>query len=150
MAITTSFNDVKAKFNAANWTIDEFEEYYLARISETMADTNYYTDKYGVERKIGFVDHHPELKNYEVWVSGYAATGESATASLLGKALARNFAQACDIVMCNNHLEWIKKVNDPEYKQYNPPSTWCYDPQRLTDWGRGLYWSEELARKFFG
>lgn len=151
MAIITSFKDVEAKFTPQYWTsIDEFEEYYLRRIQETMADRNYYTDRNGVERQIDFIDHHPELKEYEVWSEGYRATGESANASLYGKTLARNFAQACDIIMCKQHLEWIEKVNHPSYKEYNPPSKWCYDPQRLTDWACALYWSKELAKKSFG
>lgn len=151
MAITTSFKNVQEKFNPNYWeSIDEFEEYYLRRIQETRADTNYYTDRNGVEQKIGFIDHHPELKEYEVWMSGYAATGEHATATLLGKVLARNFAQACDIIECRNHLAWIEKVNQPDYKEYNPPSTWSYNPSELTDWACPLYWSEKLARRSFG
>lgn len=150
MAITTSFENIKKEFNASYWSIDEYEEYYLRRIQETRADRNYYTDRNGVEREINFIDHHPELKEYEVWSSGYMATGERATASLVGKTLARNFAQACDIVMCKQHLAWIEKVNKPDYKEYNPPSKWSYDPHKLTDWACGLYWNEHLARKSFG
>ena len=96
MAITTNFQIIQKEFNPQYWkSIDEFEEYYLRRIQETMADRNYYTDRNGFERRIDFINHHPELKEYEVWCEGYAATGESAGASLVGKAMARNFAQAC-------------------------------------------------------
>ncbi len=151
MAITTSFTGIQKEFNPQYWkSIDDFEEYYLRRIQETMADRNYYTDRNGVERQIDFINHFPELKEYEVWMEGYAATGESSDATLVGKAFARNFAQACDIVMCKNHLAWIEKVNLPDYKEYCPPSKWSYDPSRLSDWGCRLYWSEELARKSFG
>ena len=152
MAIVTSFaKDVLPNFSSSYWdSVDEYEDYYLRRISETTADRNYYTDRNGIERKINFIDNHPSLKEYEVWISGYAATGESATASLVGKAFARNFAQACDILMCRLHLEWIEKVNSPDYKEYCPPRKWDYDPHKLSDWARGLYWSEKLARKSFG
>jgi len=151
MAITTSFKDVLRNFNPNKWgSIDEFEEYYLRRIQETMPDTNYYTGKDGVERSIGFIDNHPNLKEYEVWSEGYMATGESGNAYLVGKCFARNFAQACDIVMCKNRLEWINRVNDPTYSKYNPPQKWSYDPQKLTDWACALYWSKELAIKSFG
>lgn len=151
MAITTSFTGIQKDFNPQCWkSIDDFEEYYLRRIQETMADRNYYTDRNGVERQIDFINHHPELKEYEVWIEGYAATGESAGPSLVGKAFARNFAQACDIVMCKNHLAWIEKVNKPDYKEYCPPRKWDYDPNRLSDWGCRLYWSKELASKSFG
>ena len=151
MAITTSFTGMQKEFNPQYWkSIDDFEEYYLRRIQETMADRNYYTDRNGVERQIDFINHFPELKEYEVWREGYAATDESSDATLVGKAFARNFAQACDIVMCKNHLAWIEKVNLPDYKEYCPPSKWSYDPSGLSDWGCRLYWSEELARKSFG
>ncbi len=93
MAITTSFTGIQKEFNPQYWkSIDDFEEYYLRRIQETMADRNYYTDRNGVERQIDFINHFPELKEYEVWCEGYAATGESSDATLIGKAFARNFA----------------------------------------------------------
>lgn len=150
MAITTSFTEIQKKFNPKHWeSIDDFENYYLRRIQETLADRNYYTDRYGVEIQIDFINHFPELKEYEVWSGGYAATCEIYEASLIGKAFARNFVQACDIVMCKNHLAWIEMVNSPDYKGYCPPSKWNYDPNRLSDLGCKLYWSEELARKPF-
>lgn len=151
MAIVTSFDEVKSKFSPSYWkNIDEFEEYYLRRISETMAHRNYYTDRDGVERQIDFIDHHPTLKEYEVWCEGYAATGERSGATLLGKVLARNFAQACDTIMCKQHLAYIEQDNLPDNKEYCPPRTWDYNPQRLTVWGCRLYWDEMLARKSFG
>jgi len=151
MAISIHFSKIQSEFNPRYWkSIDDFEEYYLRRIQETMADRNYYTDRDGIEREIDFINHFPELKEYEVWSEGYAATGQSSDATLEGKAFARNFAQACDIVMCKNHLKWIEKVNHPDYKEYCPPRKWDYDPHKLSVWGCGLYWSEELARKSFG
>ncbi len=151
MAITTSFAEIKQSFNPRYWdSIDEYEEYYLRRIQETKPDRNYYTDRNGVEKQINFIDHHPTLKEYEVWSEGFAVTGNSESATLLGKAFARNFSQACDIVMCKTHLAWIEKVNHPNYKEYCPPTAWCYDPNRLSDWGCSLYWSKELATKYFG
>lgn len=151
MAITTNYKDIQGEFNPNYWkSIGEFEEYYIRRIQETMADTNYYTDRNGIERKINFIDNHPILKEYEVWCEGYAATGERGSAYLVGKCFARNFAQACDIVMCKSHLKWIDEVNNPLYKEYNPPQKWDYDPKRLTYWGCRLFWSKELAMKSFG
>lgn len=151
MAITTNFTGIQKEFNPNRWrSIDDFEEHYLRNIQETMADRNYYTDRYGIERQVDHINHFPELKEYEVWCEGYAATGESSGANLLGKAFARNFAQACDIVMCKNHLEYIDKCNSPDYKGYCPPSKWDYDPSKLSYWACKLYWSEELARKSFG
>lgn len=143
--IEKNFNNVRNK-----WTIDEYEEFYLKRISETRADTNYYTDRYGEEHPIAPVNNFPKLKEYEVWSEGYSITGGGSGATLEGKTFARNFAQACDIVMCKKRIEWIEKVNDPNYKEYCPPSTWDYNPRDLSNWGCRLFWSKELASKSFG
>ncbi len=151
MAISTSFKDVLRTFNTTYWSsINEFEQFFLQDIAERQSDTNYYTDKAGVLRIIEPINHHPILKKYEVWVSGYAATGGSSGASLWGEAMARNFAQACHIVVCKSFLEHTGRINDPSYKQYTTPGRWDYDPSRLTYWGCRFYWNEELARKCFG
>lgn len=151
MAISTSFSEVKDKFNPGYWKdIYEFEKWWLTEISERLGDTNYYTNEEGLEITIPPVNHHPELKEYEVWMEGYAATGESGCAHLVGKTFARNFAQACHIVMCKRFLEWADKENKPSYKQYCTPGRWDYDPRNLSSWGCKLYWSQELASKTYG
>ncbi len=151
MAITTNFQSVREKFNPRYWdSIDEFEEYYLQDFAERIPDTNYYTDKSGTERVIPPINHFPELREYEVWMEGYAATGESEGASLVGKVKARNFAQACHILMCKQQLERIERENQPSHKGYSTPGRWDYDPSSLTYWGCRLYWSEDLAKKSFG
>ena len=144
MAITTNFQLLKEKFNPNYWeSIDEFEEYYLQNLSEKLPDTNYYTDRTGVERTIKPIDHYPQLKEYEVWMEGYAATGESDSATLIGTARARNFAQACHIVMCNKYLSNYKL-------ERHAPGRWDYDPSKLSYWGCQLFWNEKLAKKTFG
>lgn len=151
MAITTSYDWIKEKFNPSYWkNIEEFEEFRLRWISETRQDTNYYTDKNGVERAIQPINHFPKLKEYEVWMEGFAATGESSGASLQGKAMARNFGQACHIVMCTTQLKYIEKQNDPNNKDYVNASRWDYNPNEFSYWGCGLYWSEALAKRTFG
>lgn len=151
MAITTNFLLIKEKYKPEYWnSIDEFEEFYLRNIAERLPDTNYYTDRNGVEIKIPPINHHPELQDYEVWMSGYVATGESSDATFIGKVKARNFAQACHILMCKQYLEWVEKENHPDYKLYSTPGRWDYDPNSLTYWNCRLYWSEKLARKTFG
>lgn len=151
MAISTNFTQVEKQFRSRYWeSIKEFERYFLDRISETTIDTNYYTTKEGLEIKIPPINHHPELKEYEVWMEGYAATGESGTASLLGKVKARNFAQACHIIECEAHLKWMKEINEPDYTQYVDAARWDYDPHQLRIWNCGLFWSKELAQKSFG
>lgn len=150
MAITTSYRDIVSKYDPRRFpTIEAFEEYHLRWLAETRQDTNYYTDANGVERKIPPVNHHPELKEYEVWREGYAATGEHSGASLLGRVQARNFRQACHILMCTRYLQQSHEANKPEYSEYYN-TDWCYDPNKLTDWGCHLYWDEKQARKSFG
>lgn len=105
MAITLNFADIQKKHDH-NWgTIDDFENYHLRVIQETRPDRIHYTDRYGNEHEIDHIDNFPKLKKYQVWCEGYASNDEGSGATLLGKAYARNFAQACDIVMCTNHLE---------------------------------------------
>lgn len=151
MAISTTFKDVQEEFNPQYWkSIDEFEEFYLWRLSEKLADTNYYTDRNGVEVKIQPVNHYPELQEYEVWMPGYQATGDSANAHLVGKVKARNFAQACHILMCKQKLENIEKENALYNRDYVTSGRWDYDPSTLSYGACPLYRSEELARKSFG
>ena len=150
MEISTTFQDIEKKFKSfktKKWkSIDKFEEYYLRDLSERHTDINYYIDKEGVEREILPINHFPELKEYEVWIEGYYTKGESEEASMLGKVKARNFAQACHILMCKSYLEWMEKENQPIYKGYSTSGKWDYNPNRLTYLGCGLYWSEKLAR----
>ena len=151
MAISTSYEWLKEKYNPTYWnSFEEFEDFWLRWRSETLADTNYYTKKDGTEIKISPVNHFPELKEYEVWMSGFAVTGQSQGASLLGIAKARNFGQACHIVMCQDKLDGIKKENDPDNKNYVTPARWDYDPSNLSYWACKLYWSLDIAQRSFG
>ena len=151
MAITTNYEQIKQKYDIRIWeSINEYEIFYLREISERSADTNYYTNKNGDEIIIKPINHHPELKKYEVWMEGYVATGEKGIANLQGITKARNFAQACHIVMCENKLKHIKEENNSEYKDYSTPGRWDYNPQMLSFWGCRLFWSKQLASKLFG
>ena len=150
MAISTSYNDVKESYNPKSWSsIEEFEEYYLQEHAEK-GRPNYYTNNEGKERFVKAIDHFPELKEYEVWSEGYAATGNQGTAHLHGKAKARNFAQACHIVMCTEYLKKIEVDNNPVNTKYVDAERWDYDPNNYSYWGCALYWSEDLASKSFG
>lgn len=156
MAIERYYNSVKEKYIPEYWdSFEEFEEYYLIRVSETSDQTNHYTNKEGVVIPIKPINHFPELKEYEVWSEGYCTTGQDGTALFHGKAKARNFGQACHIVMCTEKLKHIAKQNNPN----NPPnplmedchgSRWDYNPSKFNVWSCGLYWSKELASKSFG
>ena len=145
MAISTTFKDVEREFNPKKWkSFEEYEEYYLRDLSERLSQTNYYTNKEGIERTIPPID---QLKEYDVWAEGYTLTGYSQKASWIGKVKARNFAQACHIVMCRKYLEEIEIKNGPTYGKFPESGRWDYDPDRLTYWGCKLFWSEELANK---
>jgi hypothetical protein len=83
------------------------------------------------------------LKKFEVWMEGYAATGEREAAYKAGEVEARNFQEACHVLMCKQYLEYIKK-------DWTKPGRWDYDPKNLTYWSRQLYDNETDARKNFG
>lgn len=86
------------------------------------------------------------MKEYEIWIEGYAATGERAGASYLGKAIGETFAEACrnfrepeDVF--NMGIQ-IRKKGDPLKldEHYPYPSIWACR----------LYDNEADARRFFG
>jgi len=66
---------------------------------------------------------------FEVWIEGFAATGEGAPASLKGKVLAKTFREACCRVFKNDNL---------------------FNAEDLTYWGCRLFDNEASARKSFG
>lgn len=152
MAWTATFEEIKEKFNPKYWdSIDEFEEFYLRDHQErTTFGPLYYTDRNGVEKTYPPIDHFPQLKEYTVWMGGYSITGNSQGATILGKAKARNFRQACHIIECLSFLAYANKVNSPDHKEYEVPGRWDYDPSNLSVWGCSLHWSEKEARKTFG
>src|ERR1700743_2527239 len=137
MAISTNYRDVEKQYHQEEKeryfsSIDEYEGFYLQSISER-GEYNYYTDKSGKEKCIDPVDHFPELKEYEVWSEVYRATGKSGSAHLHGKTLARNFKQACHIVMAYNYLKFIEEnENKPGVGKGYGIGRWDYDPSRLT------------------
>lgn len=92
-----------------------------------------------------------ELKDYEVWMEGYAVTGNSADASLVGKVKARSFKEACHILMCKKYLKQVEQEHSPKYEGYRgDPDRWDYNPQRGTVWACRLFDNEADARKSFG
>lgn len=152
MAISTSYDRFIKDFNPNHWkSIEEFIEYKLLRISEQGSFYhNYYTDENGIETHIPPIDHFPKLKEYEIWCEGYRATGESEEASLMGKVLARNFTQACHLLMCQRFIDSQVEINSPNCTKNFDIGRWDYDPSKLRYWNCGLFWSKELAMKSFG
>lgn len=91
-----------------------------------------------------------EIKEYEIWIEGYAATGESGTAQRLlrpgeldSKWKGITFQQAV-----------VKALNELKWTMLSEMAQGCggclYDPKRNTYWGCRFYNNEEEARKSFG
>jgi hypothetical protein len=153
MAINLTAKDLQKRFKliSQDWkSFEEFEEYYIRSLREKLPDTIYYVDKKGKAITFSPINHHPELQEYEVWMEGHRATGESSQAQLLGRVMARNFGQACHIIVAGSFLQQVDKINQPGYLGHTEPGRWDYDAQELSIWRCKLYWSEELARKSFG
>lgn len=77
-------------------------------------------------------------KVYEIWVEGYAATGEHGTARLIGKAEGDTFQSAV--------FSWLEENPDYEKKYGNFRIT----HERMFLWGCELFSSEIESRKSFG
>lgn len=78
-----------------------------------------------------------KLREFEVWMEGYRATGEDAKARLLGKGVGFSFKEAC---------ENLKEQLGP-----HKTSDWRIDSEgRYSNWGCGLYATEAEARAFNG
>lgn len=153
MAVTLREQDLrqKFKFQAQRWKdFDEFKEFEIRYLQEKLPDWIYFEPSKGKEEIFKPIDHHPKLELYEVWMEGYRATGEAGEAQKLGEAHARNFGQACHIIVAKSILEKIEEENNPFFKGHATPGRWDYDPSALSIWACRLFWSEELARKSFG
>jgi hypothetical protein len=72
------------------------------------------------------------MKEYEIWVEGYAITGNSGEAYLLGKEQAES---------------WVDAVS--RYMEKNPGRI-SIDDRGFTNWGCRLFDNEKDARKSFG
>ncbi|ABY63271.1 hypothetical protein ST201phi2-1p448 [Pseudomonas phage 201phi2-1] len=79
-----------------------------------------------------------KLREFEVWMEGYRATGEDAKAHLLGKGVGYSFNEAV-----KNLKEQLGEHKTKEWR-YNPNTgLW-------SNWGCTLYDNETEARKFNG
>ena len=91
-------------------------------------------------------DKLPELKGintlepYEVWMEGYACTGESAPHRFLGEAKAENFNFACYLIVLNWCLKFGGGIDD--FNTY-------YNPKTNSYWGCRCY-SNEKDSMYFG
>lgn len=93
------------------------------------------------------------MKEYEIWMEGYAATGEHGTASKIGEFLAEDFDDA--VLQYNEHLK-----TETEYKPtFAEPYTrrdfisqeaFLRRRSNWKIWGCALFDNEADARKSFG
>lgn len=73
-------------------------------------------------------------REYEVWIEGYAATGEHGAAKLVGVVDAESFEQACEL------------LHNPKWGEYTPPT----DDRPPMYWACRLFDNEADARESYG
>lgn len=76
------------------------------------------------------------MKTFEIWCEGYAITGNSADASLLGTETATTWDEAVEKYM-------VKNPDTIDVREANGVKVY-------TDWGCRLFDNESDARKSFG
>lgn len=75
---------------------------------------------------------YPPLREWDIWMEGYSATGEHGTAHKVATVTARTFRSACK--------KWAAKTDQPS----------LFNERSLSYWSCGLYDNEADARKTFG
>jgi hypothetical protein len=87
------------------------------------------------------------VREFEIWMEGYAATGEHGTAQMIGKGFGSTFDEAVKDYMSKNPKHGIEEngrnryINEDAYK--NRRSSWNI-------WACSLFDNEADARKSFG
>lgn len=79
------------------------------------------------------------MKEFEIWIEGFSATGESSPATFHGKESGNTFEEAC-----------IKKVGRMLDKDENQPDGYRRLEGRLCAWACRCFDNETDARKSFG
>jgi hypothetical protein len=89
-----------------------------------------------------------ELKEFDIWMQGYSATGEYSQAQYIGKFSGRNFQDACMRFFMAKELESRKNydLND----EYFDTARFDYNGHSNSYWSRKLFDNEVDARKMFG
>jgi hypothetical protein len=72
------------------------------------------------------------MRKYQIWMEGYAATGDHAPAEFCGEYEAESFAEAC--------AAWNKERGESGY----------FNTNTLTYWGCRFFDNETDARRSFG
>lgn len=88
------------------------------------------------------------MKEFEIWIEGYAATGERGYAQLIGKGHGETFDEAVKDYMAKtpkHGIEERRKLKGEEFfrEDHKPRSNWSI-------WGCLLFDNEIDARKSFG
>lgn len=78
-------------------------------------------------------DVYGRLRQFNVWMEGYVATGQSARAELCGTYTASTFRDAVEM--------WVNE---------NATRRKDYDPHKLSFWGCAFFDNEADARRGFG
>lgn len=95
-----------------------------------------------------------DMKTFEIWMEGYAATGESSPAHKIGEAEGETFEEACQnfrhpkTIISEFTGEVIITKGDPIGLDLNGEGVQRYE--RPSIWACRLYDNEQDARKHFG
>jgi hypothetical protein len=89
------------------------------------------------------------MKKYEIWCNGYAASGDSGKAWLMGEWEGEDFVDAVKGFFNNSEVANKKRELYPG-KEYTWKDDWRGEKDPLIWWGCGLHDNEAAARKQFG
>lgn len=103
------------------------------------------------------IEEQEELKEYEIWSEGYAATGERCPAHLYGKSKGKNFIEACqnftypkDIVRGFDGLIIVNKGSKLNLDTNADGTLRKSRTGNPSIWACALFDNESDARKSFG
>lgn len=85
------------------------------------------------------------MKEFEIWIEGYAATGESSSASYLGKAKGNTFREACLCFVYPNNYPY-EPARGTKLKLDNP-KTISY-PEMAPKWQRDQIDNDNIPRSW--
>ena len=90
----------------------------------------------------GYDDSNVPSKEYEIWIEGYAASGDSGKHQLLGTCKGKSFRNAV--------LNWVEsKIKDMGFVEFTRHYG-NFNRKELTLWGCRLFPTEEESAKSFG
>lgn len=88
------------------------------------------------------------MTEYEIWIEGFAATGQHQKAHLIGKSKGNTFKEACENF---RHPEDIMKYDGTEVLvKKGTPLSLDEDREAPSIWACKLHDNEQDARKAFG